>query len=344
MVETGVQMAGYQGVGIPIVQQRLLDAISRIPGVDGAAYGNSVPLSMDQNHNVIYAPGTTDFRIANARFVDVHYEVSPGYFQTVGTPLLAGRAFTLEDGANSPKVAIVNQTFAKRLFGTEDVVGKRFPTGPGKETEIVGLVGDGKYSSMTEDPSPALFRPILQNPNDDTVLLLRSKRSFAELAPEIRQAVIGVDPALPIFSLNSWDDMLGVVLFPARAATVALGSLGALAMMLAVTGIFGLASYTVARRLHELGIRVALGAQKMHVLSAALGRTALLLGVGSLAGLVLGAAASRVLASIVYQATASDPSVILAAIGTMALVGIVATALPARRAVSLNTAQLLRDE
>ena len=132
--------------------------------------------------------------------------------------------------------------------------------------------------------------------------------------------------------------MLGVVLFPARAATVALGSLGALAMMLAVTGIFGLASYTVARRMHELGIRIALGAQQMQVLRAALGRTAPLLGIGSLAGLVLGAAASRVLASIVYQATASDPSVILAAIGTMALVGIVSTALPARRAVTVNTA------
>ncbi|MFY9854732.1 MAG: ABC transporter permease [Terracidiphilus sp.] len=344
MVETGVQLAGYHSAGVPGVQQRLLNAVSQIPGVEDAAYANSVPLSMNQSHNVTYAPGTTDFSLANARFVDVHYEVSPGYFQTVGTPLLVGRTFTSDDDADSPKVAIVNQTFAKRLFGTEDVVGKRFPTGPGKETEIVGVVADGKYSSVTEDPAPAIFLPILQNPNDDTVLLVRSKRSFSELAPEIRKAVIGVDPALPIFSLDSWNDMLGVVLFPARAATVALGMLGALAMMLAVTGIFGLASYTVTRRMHELGIRIALGAQKMHILRTALGRTALLLGIGSLAGLVLGAGASRILASIVYQASASDPSVLLAAIGTMALVGIVSTALPARRAVTVNTAQLLRDE
>jgi predicted permease len=344
MVETGVQLAGYNGAAVPGVQQRLLDAVSRIPGVEDAAYGNSVPLSMNQNHAGIYPPGTTDFSPANTRFVDTNYDVSPGYFRTVGTPLLAGRAFTSEDGPNSPKVAIVNRTFAKQLFGTENVVGKRFPTGPGKETEIIGLVPDGKYSSMTEDPSPAIFLPILQNPNDDTVLLVRSSRSFAELAPEIRRAVIGVDPALPIFSLSSWNDMLGVVLFPARAATVALGLLGALAMMLAVTGIFSLASYTVARRMHELGIRVALGAQKAHLLRAALGRTTLLLGIGSLAGLALGAAASRVLASIVYQASASDPLVILAAVGTMALVGILSTALPARRAVTVNTAQLLRDE
>jgi len=344
LVETGVQLAGYHGAGVPAIQQRLLNAVSQIPGVEDAAYANSVPLSMNQNHNVIYAPGTTDFSLANSRFVDVHYEVSPGYFRTVGTPLLVGRAFAPEDDAGSPKVAIVNQTFAKRLFGTENVVGMRFPTGPGKETEIVGVVANGKYSSITEDPAPALFLPILQNPNDDTVLLVRSKRRFTELAPEIRQAVIGVDPALPIFSLNSWNDMLGVVLFSARAATVALGLLGALAMMLAATGIFGLASYTVARRMRELGIRVALGAQKRHVLRAALSRTAVLLGIGSLAGLVLGAAASRVLASIVYQASASDPSVLLAAIGTMALVGIVSTALPARRAVTVNTAQLLRNE
>lgn len=344
MVETGVQLAGYHGAGVPGVQQRLLNAVSSIPGVEDAAYANSVPLSINQSHNVIYAPGTTDFSLTNARFVDVHYEVSPGYFRAVGTPLLVGRTFTSDDDADSSKVAIVNQTFAKRLFGTADVVGKRFPTGPGKQTEIVGVVADGKYSSITEDPAPALFLPILQNPNDDTVLIVRSKRSFTELAPEIRQAVIGVDPALPIFSLSSWNDMLGVVLFPARAATIALGLLGALAMMLAVTGIFGLASYTVARRMRELGIRVALGAQKMHVLRAALGRTAVLLGIGSLAGLVLGAGASRVLASIVYQASASDPSVILAAIGIMVLVGLVSTLLPARRAMKVNAAQLLRNE
>jgi ABC-type antimicrobial peptide transport system permease subunit len=135
-----------------------------------------------------------------------------------------------------------------------------------------------------------------------------------------------------------------MVTFPARAATIALSVLGALAMMLAVTGIFGLASYTVSKRMRELGIRVALGAQQAQVLRAARQRTAILLGVGSIAGLALGFAASKLLASIVYQATASDPLVILAVALTMALIGLLSAAFPARRALSINPAKLLRDE
>jgi ABC-type antimicrobial peptide transport system permease subunit len=152
-----------------------------------------------------------------------------------------------------------------------------------------------------------------------------------------------LDPSLPV-TLQSWPDALALVLFPARVATVALGILGVLAGMLAATGIFGMASYAVARRLREMGIRVALGAQRMQVLRAALGRTVLLLGIGSVAGLVLGALGTRVLASIVYQATVYDPVVLAGAIAAMVLIGTMAAAVPARRAVSVEPAILLRDE
>jgi len=160
----------------------------------------------------------------------------------------------------------------------------------------------------------------------------------------MRRAIASVDPTLPIFSLSSWPDALSFVMLPARAATVALGILGALAMMLAVTGIFGMASYTVSKRMRELGIRVALGAQNWQVLRAALGRAVMLLGIGSLAGLVLGVAASRILASIVYQASASDPLVIFGVVVTMALIGLLSAAIPARRALTAEPARLLRDE
>jgi ABC-type antimicrobial peptide transport system permease subunit len=164
------------------------------------------------------------------------------------------------------------------------------------------------------------------------------------MIPAVRSAIAGVDPALPIFSLVPWRDSLAFVTFPARASTVALGVLGALAMMLAITGIFGLASYTVSRRMRELGIRVALGAQNRHVLRAALGRSVLLLGIGSIAGLALGFAASRVLAAIVYEATVSDPLVILGVVATMAGIGLVSAAWPARRALSAEPVMLLREE
>ena len=152
-----------------------------------------------------------------------------------------------------------------------------------------------------------------------------------------------IDASLPV-KIESWPDELALVLFPARVATVALGVLGLLAGMLAVTGIFGMASYTVARRLREMGIRVALGAQRTQVLRSALGRTVLLLGIGSVVGLALGALCSRVLASIVYEATVYDPVVLAGAVAAMVVIGTLAAAVPARRAVSVEPAVLLREE
>lgn len=153
-----------------------------------------------------------------------------------------------------------------------------------------------------------------------------------------------MDSGLPTFSLGTWSEALSLVTLPARAATVALGVLGGLAMMLAVTGIFGLSSYTVSKRMREFGIRVALGARQAQVLRAALQRVAVLLAIGSIAGFGLGMAASKLLASIVYQATASDPLVILAAAIAMVGIGLISGALPARRALSAQPAQLLHDE
>lgn len=223
-------------------------------------------------------------------------------------------------------------------------MGKTYPDGPGHRFLIVGVVEAGKYVTLTEDPAPVVYWPLAQRGNSDTVLLVRSQRGSAEMIPAMRRAIASVDPALPVFSLTTWQDVLTLVTFPARAATIALGVLGALAMMLAITGIFGMASYSVSKRMRELGIRVALGAQNRHVLRAALGRAVLLLGIGSAAGLVLGVAASRVLASIVYQATASDPWVIAAVVFTMGLIGLVAAAIPASRALSAEPARLLHDE
>jgi len=337
-------LAGYNDETGAQLQKRLLNAVTAIPGVTAAAYSNSTPLSIDNSNTSIYAPETTDFSIANSKFNATYYEVSPTYFAAAGTRLLAGRVFTDHDDKKSPDIAIVNQTFAKKLFGTENAVGKRYMNGPKHSTEIVGVVEDGKYVTLTEDPTPAVFWPIAQVPNTDTFLIVRSSRPSVEMVPAVRQAVASVDPSLPTFQLGPWSDTLLMVTFPARAATIALSVLGGLATMLAVTGIFGLASYTVSKRMRELGIRVALGAQHTQVLRAALQRTAILLGVGSVAGLALGFAASKLLASIVYQATASDPLVIFAVAVTMAAIGLIAAAIPARRAFTINPAKLLRDE
>jgi predicted permease len=344
LATTDVHLAGYQNTEAANLQQRLLGAAASIPGVQSAAYSDTTPLSLDQNGIGIYAPGTADFSSSNVRFGAVPYSVSPGYFRTTGTRLLIGREFSLHDDQSAPRVAIVNETFAKKLFGSTAILGKHFPLDPSKQAEIVGVVEDGRYETLTEDPEAAVFWPILQQPNTDTVIIVRSQRPAAEMVPALRRAIAGVDPKLPVFNAGTWADGLYMVLFPARAATIALGILGGLSLMLALTGIFGMASYTVSKRMRELGIRVALGAQRGHVVSTALGRTLLLLGSGSLAGLALGIAASRILASIVYQATASDPWVILASGLTMCVVGMIAAAIPASRVLLLDPTRLLRDE
>ncbi len=338
-------LGGYQSEAAQRdVQHRILEAASRIPGVTAAGYANSSPLSINQSGTSIFAPGTTDFNISNMKFDATYYQVSPGYFAAAGTRLTSGRVFTEHDDGHAPSVAIVNETFARRLFGTVNAVGKHFPTGMGHEVEVVGVTEDGKYTTLTEDPAPVVYWSIAQRPDNDTVLLVRSNRSPEEMVPAVRQAIASVDSSLPTFILDTWANAIGMVTFPARTATVALGVLGVLAMMLAITGIFGLASYTVSKRMRELGIRVALGAPQRQVLRAALQRTAILLAIGSIAGLALGVVAGKLLASIVYQATASDPLVILGVALTMAAIGLISAAFPARRALSVDPARLLRDE
>lgn len=339
-----VTLAGYKDAARMAMQQRLLAAVEAIPGVTAAAYANNQPLSMNTNTNDLFAPGTTTFNHAHVTATAADFFVSPGYFVATRTPLIAGRAFTEHDDANAPDVAIVNETLARKLFGTTDALGKRFLNWKGKGIEVVGLAADGKYRDLSEEPSPAYFRPIWQSGDNSAVLIARSSRSSAEMVVAMRKAVASVDSSIPIFSVSSWPDALGIVTFPARAATVALGVMGALAVMLAVTGIFGVASYTVTRRMRELGIRVALGARAGNVLRAALGRTMTLLAVGSVAGLLLGFAATKLLASVVYHASAADPVVLVAVVLTMAGLGAVSAVVPARRAVRVEPAMLLREE
>ncbi len=240
-------------------------------------------------------------------------------------------------------VAIVNQTFARRLFGDAPAVGRRFKTGGSTPYLIVGVVEDGKYVSLTEDLTPAIFFPLPQSMESDTTLVVRSQRPMSELEPGLRRLLAGIDSRLP-FTIQTWPDAMSLVLFPARVATAVLGVMGLLAAMLAVTGIFGMAAYSVSKRLRELGIRSALGARRAQLLRSALSRPLVVLLSGSVAGLLLGVLASRLLASIVYQATPRDPLVLTSAVLAMSLIGLLATWIPARRALHVDPARLLRED
>ena len=227
--------------------------------------------------------------------------------------------------------------------GVASAVGQRFANGYESSCEVVGVVEDGKYESLTEGPSAAMFYPFEQNPDSDTTLVVRSRTSETEMVPKIARVLGQIDPSLP-FAIHTWEDGPALVLFPARVATACLGAMGFLAAMLAVTGVFGLAMYSVSKRIREFGIRVALGTQSVQVMRAALGRPLILLLSGSLAGLLLGALASQLLAQIVYEATPRDPVVFAGVPATMTLLGLLATWIPARRALQIDPAGLLREE
>jgi len=344
LVEADLHMSGYTDDNSPQIERRMIDAAAAIPGVTSVGTVNEVPLSLGGSDSDVYKDTITDFRPTNAAADAMNYRISPGYIQAAGTRLLAGRDLTFHDDKNSPTVALVNRQFAIKLFGSiQNAIGGHFKYWGGKRAEVVGVVEDGRYRTLTEDQQSAMFFSFLQHTDSGTVLVVRSARDPQEMGPALESAIRGIDATLPL-TIHTWSSEMDSALFAARVATVALGVLGLLGAMLAITGIFGMASYVVSRRLRELGIRVALGAGRKQILSASLGRAFRLLAYGSVAGIVLGLMATKVLAFIVYQATPRDPFVLGGVTLTMLVLGMLAALVPARRALSVDPLILLRDE
>jgi len=345
LVEANLNMAGYSGDGVPAMQKRMQDAVGTIPGVKSVGLVDNPPLIEGWNVAAVYTEKTTDLRPANAAAISVNYTISPEYFAAAGTPVLMGRALSPHDDKNAPRVAVVNRLFATKIFGSAtNAIGGHYKLKDGTRIQVVGIVEDGKYTTnIAEDPQPAMFHPILQSPSIVTWLVVRSNRDPLQLGAAIRSTLRDVDTGLPVY-IQTWIQGMDGALFGTRVATVSLGVLGVMGAMLSITGIFGMAAYSVSKRLKELGIRLALGAPPKEVLQAALGRAVKLLVLGSAAGLILGILASRVLASIVYQATPRDPLVLSGVVLAMVLLGLLATWIPARRALSLDPLTLLRED
>jgi ABC-type lipoprotein release transport system permease subunit len=268
--------------------------------------------------------------------------MSPDYLRAAGTRLLAGRDVSWQDTAETPRVAIVNGTFARTMWGDSRAIGRHFILRE-RLTEVVGVVEDGKYHNLMESPEAGAFVPLSQDAPGGVVLVVRSPLEPKEVAVALRKTLAGVQPNVPV-TLRTWPEALERVVYPARAAASALGVMGLFGVMLAVTGVFGTAAHRVSRRVRELGIRAALGAPEVQLVSAAVGRPASLLGIGSVLGLLTAVLTSRLLGRIVYQADPGNPAVLAGAILTMVLVGVLGSALPALRARAVDPSRLMRDE
>jgi predicted permease len=348
LAEVDLGMAGYTGDRVPPMQKRLLEAMQGVPGAEAAALTDAVPFGMGIGDAMVFRDNAADLLPQHATADPYLFHVSPGYFRAAGTGLLSGRDLSWQDDKDAPRVAVVNEEFARELFGSVNgAIGQRFKLKDGTRIEVVGIAEDGKYNNLTEDPQPALFVPILQAPNASTMLVVRAvpgTRSAAQLlGSAMRRTLRRLDAAMPVI-IETRASPLEVPMFAPRMATISLGVLGMMGGLLSITGIFGMAAYSVNKRLKELGIRLALGARRREVLGAALGRPVKVMAVGSVAGVLLGILAGKVLTHIVYQANAHDPLVLAGVVFAMALLGLVATWIPAQRALSVNPLILLREE
>lgn len=339
-----VGLAGYSEAQGRNLQRHALEAVEQLPGVTSAAYSNSVPLSIDQSFSGAYSEDTPNPTLRETHRAVV-YQVSPQYFKTLGIALLAGRDIDWHDDSNAPLVAVVNRAFGKQVFHHDVPLGKRFRFGSGGPLiQVIGVVEDGKYQSLTESQWPAVFVPMLQRYNTTTTLLVRSPMPEAEMVDQMRRAMAGIDSHLPLYGTGGLRKLLGLAFVPARAAAIALSGFGLLAIMLAVTGIHGLVSYGVARRVKEIGIRIAIGARPVQVVRLVLGRTLVLLASGATIGLVLSLAAGKVLTNIVYETSPHDPVVFALVVGAIGLLGLLSSLAPTRRALRIEPTIALRHE
>ncbi len=269
--------------------------------------------------------------------------ISPGYFQAIGTRLVQGRDFTEQDDENAPPVAIINETFARRFWPGQDALGKRFsqssPQAP--LLQVIGVVQDGKYAGLNEEAQPYVCRPMVQAFAGSTTVIVRTAGDPQKLAVVLRNEVQQLAPNMPIYSALMTEKMK-VPLLPARMAAALFGVFGLLALTLAAIGIYGVMSYAVSRRTHEIGVRMALGAQASDVLRLTLRQGMMLTLIGVVIGLAVALALTQAMKSLLFGVSATDPLTYAGVAALLIGVAMLACYLPARRATKINPMVALR--
>lgn len=325
--------------------EQLIARVRNLPGVEAAGIGMSLPpnlLSISDTFTIEGAP-PGESEPSSPLVV-----VSSGYFEALGIPLLAGRNFTETDRVDKPHVVIINETFARRYFAHESPLGKRMKTGGPERPnnpwmEIVGVVGDVKYAGLDVAAEPAYYEHYQQVPWSGTYIVVRSSSEPRSLATSVRQAVWSLDKDLPIASVQTMEDLLSESVARPRFRTFVFLVLGTLAIVLAVTGIYGVISYLVSQRTREIGIRVALGAQRRTVLNLIIRQGMSLALVGTVIGLMAAFVLTRLMTGLLYEVEATDPLTFASITILLLLVSLAACWIPARRAAKVDPLVALRD-
>jgi putative ABC transport system permease protein len=325
-----------------------LERLSSQPGVVAAGLINWRPLGNMLLRGTVTAEDQAGSEVKSWAAKPL---ISPGYFEAMGVPLRAGRVFTAADRENAPPVAIISERLARQFWGEQNAVGRRLNAdlpGVAPWVTVVGVVGDIRQSTLAEEPPPAVYLPYLQVPRtfflQFMTFVVRTQSEPASMAEVLRQSVSEVDPNLPVYQVATMDEVVWASVAEPRFQTLLLGVFSALALLLAAIGIYGVMSYSVASSVREIGVRLALGARAQDVAAMFVRRGLVLTAAGLALGVAGALALTRLLSSMLYSVTATDPVAFAAALFVLVVAALLASYAPARRAAAVDPAVALRHE
>lgn len=321
---------------------RLIEQVSMLPGVEATGVIDSIPLSGSENVLAFAIEGAPPPPIENPPDAEA-FRASGDYFKAMGIPLKQGRLFTEQDTAQSPRVALINETMARMYFPDEDPIGRRISTDGNNWNTIVGIVGDVRQVVLNEEPYPQMYAAASQQPSRLFTLVARTSAQES-LIPAIRTQVRQMDSDLPLFNIRSMGDLFSDSVARPRFNTLLIGLFAAVALLLASVGIYGVISYSVTQRRHEIGVRMALGARRADILRMIVVQGLRLAGAGVAIGLLAAFGLTRMMSSLLYGVTATDPLTFAGIALLLTCVALVACWIPARRATRVDPMIALRYE
>lgn len=344
MISFDVGSLNYDAPRIKEFQRRVLEVAHTTPGVQSATLSNAVPLLNGGFGRSIFPEGRDPNASRNGMFAQVD-SISPEYLTTMHIPILRGHGFDSSVREDSPKMAIVNETAAKRFWTNDDPIGKRFKFfGADEWIQVIGVARDSKYNSLGEDPSPYMYLSLLQYPSPAASVLIRTGPETRSVLADLRPRIQELDRNLPLTNVWPISEVFDQALWAPRFGASLLAVFAVIAMILCIVGIYGVVSYAVGQRVREIGVRLALGAQPNDVIMMVLRQSAMTMMIGLGAGLIAAVVLARFIVSLLYGVSANEPLAYLALVAVLALVGLIASYIPARRAAKVDPVVALHYE
>ncbi|HSG46342.1 MAG TPA: ABC transporter permease [Longimicrobiales bacterium] len=338
-LDPGLQ--GYDEAGSREVLDRLMTSLEALPEVSSAGMVSWLPLGLNSSDRGVIIPG---YEFAEGERSSIPYNhVTEGYLETMGVGMVEGRTYRRSDDEAGAPVLVVNRRFAERFWPGESALGKTVETA-GRSWEVIGVVETGKYQSLGEDPAEFMFLPHRQVFRAGMTVVARTAGDPQAVLGRIRGIVREIDPEMPVYDLRTMEDHMGIALLPARLGGIVLGLFGILGLTLAAVGIYGVMAYSVSQRRRELGIRVALGAERTQVEGMVLREGLRLAGVGAVIGLAGAVAAGRLVEGLLYNVSGLDPVAFTAVPAALLAVAALAVWVPARKAARSDPIQALKSE